>query len=212
LFDPYIGNKDLDPEKSITYEGGVEFYPMEKMRLRVTDFYGRTKNAIQFVITDPVFYLGQYKNSREQKNYGAEVELNYEGKRWNLAANYTYTRGRVQSAFTESGSALSKDTTYHNLYRVPEHAVNAFITYMAGPRLSVSTLVKYAGKRWEPVYLSAPKQLDDYLTIDLSGLYRIGDKYQFFADLKNITDRKYFEVLGYNARRFNFTTGLRVQW
>ena len=24
LFDPYIGNKDLDPEKSVTYEGGVE--------------------------------------------------------------------------------------------------------------------------------------------------------------------------------------------
>lgn len=211
LFDPYSGNPELDPEKSVIYEAGVELYLSNRLHLRVTDFYRHTKNAIQYIITDPVFFLGQYRNITKQKNYGAEAELNYEGTRWNVAANYTFTKGKISSAYSESGSLLSKDTSYNNLYRVPEHAFNAFISYALNNRLSLSSLIKYSGERLEPIYASAPAELGAYLTIDLSGRLRITDKWQAFIDLKNITNQRYFDVLGYNSRKFNFSTGLRWQ-
>jgi vitamin B12 transporter len=31
-----------------------------------------------------------------------------------------------------------------------------------------------------------------------------------FLDLKNITNQKYFDILGYNSRKFNFMAGVSV--
>ncbi|HEY0356923.1 MAG TPA: TonB-dependent receptor, partial [Flavisolibacter sp.] len=171
LFEPFIGNTQLDPENSLVFEGGLELY-LDKLFIRVTDFYRSTDNAIQFIITDPVFFSGKYLNVNNQQNYGAEVELGYRPGKWNINANYTYTKGRTTSLYSESGTALTKDTTYNNLYRVPEHAFNLFAGYQAGPKLSFSTIARYAGSRLEPLYASAPEELNPYFTIDLSGFYK----------------------------------------
>jgi vitamin B12 transporter len=212
LFDAFSGYKDLQPEKSNILESGVEIYLASKSRLRTTWFYRRTKNAIQYIIIDPATFQGHYYNTNNQKNYGLEVEFNYMVKKWTVSSNYTYTKGEVSSAYSESGDKLSKDTVYKNLYRVPDHAFNSFITYNFTKAISVSTLLKYVGKRSEPVYASAPKQLDDYFTVDLAGQYRFNKNIKAFIDLKNITNKKYFDVLGYNSRRFNFSTGIDLSF
>jgi vitamin B12 transporter len=31
-----------------------------------------------------------------------------------------------------------------------------------------------------------------------------------FADLKNLTNQKYFDILGFNSRRFNFMAGITI--
>ena len=210
LFDPYNGNKNLDPEKTIIAEGGAEVYPTSVMRLRVTGFYRKTKNAIQFVITDPVYFTGQYQNITDQKNYGAETEFTYTGEKWNISVNYTFTKGKISSAYSESGDRLTKDTSYNNLYRVPQNAVNIFASYLLNKKIIFSSLIKYVGKRLEPVFAAAPKTLNDYFTIDVSGQYRFNEGVRIFVDLKNITDQKYFDVLGYNSRRFNFNAGVNI--
>jgi vitamin B12 transporter len=79
---------------------------------------------------------------------------------------------------------------------------------MLNKKLELATLMKYVGKRFEPIYGSAPKQLDDYYTVDLSAHYRISSTTRAYIDLKNVTDQKYFDVLGYNSRRFNFAAGV----
>jgi vitamin B12 transporter len=208
LFDPYSGNQNLDPEKSMIVEAGAEFYPTEYLRIRATGFHQKTKNAIQYIITDPSFFTGHYQNVSEQKNYGAELELNYEGPKWSVNSNYTYTKGKISSAYSESGNLLTKDTVYANLYRVPDHAVNALINYAVNKKISVGTLLRYVGKRFEPIYASAPVQLDNYFTIDLSGQYKMNNNTRFFLSLKNLTNKQYFDILGYNSKRFNFTAGI----
>lgn len=212
LFDPFSGYKNLNPEKSTIFEGGAEVFSSSNIRMRATGFYRKTKNAIQYIITNPVTFEGHYYNTNEQKNYGAELEFTYAREKWNISANYTYTKGKVSSGYTESGDQLAKDTTYQNLYRVPDHAFNAFITYNFTSKFLVSSLFKYVGKRWEPVYASAPRQLDDYFTIDLAGQYHFSQNLKAFVDLKNITNTHYFDVLGYNARRFNFMAGVQLSW
>jgi vitamin B12 transporter len=212
LFDAFSGYKDLQPEKSNILEGGVEIYGASKSRLRTTGFYRKTKNAIQYIIIDPATFQGHYYNTNNQKNYGFEVEFNYIMKKWTISSNYTYTKGKVSSAYSESGNQLSKDTTYKNLYRVPDHAFNSFITYNFTKAVSVSTLLKYVGKRFEPVYASDPELLDDYFAIDFASQFRFNKNVKAFIDLKNITNKKYFDVLGYNSRRFNFSTGIELSF
>jgi len=212
LFDVFSGNENLDPEKSTILEGGVEVYPSYNTNIRTTAFHRTTKNAIQYIITNPTTYEGHYYNTNEQENNGIEVEFNYEGGKWHVSSNYTYTKGKVNSAYSESGDLLAKDTTYNNLYRVPDHAFNSFISYSFTKAFSVSTLLKYVGQRFEPVYGAAPRQLDHYFTIDLAAEYHFNKNFKAFIDLKNLTNKKYFDVLGYNSRRFNFSTGIGLSF
>jgi vitamin B12 transporter len=60
------------------------------------------------------------------------------------------------------------------------------------------------------VYASQPKILEGYYTLDLYGDYSFSKKCRVFLDLKNITSQRYFDILGYNSRRFNFMAGVSV--
>lgn len=210
LFDPYAGNTTLQPEKSNSFEGGAEVYTNDNVKLRVVGFYTKINNAIQYITIDPATYQAQYTNINNQKSYGGELEAEYKSSAWSVRFNYTYTKGQITSNYSSAGDKLSKDTTYNNLYRVPEHAANAFVSYDITPKLSASTLFKFIGKRWEPIYNAAPKELDSYLTADISAQYRFNNQMRAFVDFKNITNQQYFDVLGYNTRKFNFTAGISI--
>ena len=210
LFDASAGNKDLQPETSATLESGLELYATPALRLRTTYFHRNIKNAIQYVLIDPTNFIAQYRNISRQQASGIEAELHLQNTRWNVASNYTYTHGSATAAFTESGAALGKDTTYNNLYRVPRHAFNTFASYAVTPQLNLGTLLRIVGERLEPVYGASPKTLAPYYTLDLSAHYTFHTHWRVFADFKNITAQRYFDVLGYTNRRFNFMTGLSV--
>ena len=212
LFDSYIGNKTLAPEKSVMLEAGLEIYAKSNMNIRLDGFVRKTNNAIQFIITDPIFFTGTYENINSQNTHGIEVEYKFVDEKWNVTANYSWTKGNITSLFSESGMPLSKDTSYNNLYRVPEHAVNAFASYNVSKKITLSGLLKYAGKRLEPIYASAPVPLKSYFVADFSCRYGISQHIKAFANLKNITNRQYFELLGYNTRRFNYNVGIRLEF
>jgi vitamin B12 transporter len=211
LFDPYTGNRFLEPEKTMIIEGGAELY-FDNVFLRLTNFYRKTDNAIQYIITDPNFFLGHYLNINNQENYGTELEWKYRNGKVDISGNYTFTKGRISSVYTENGDFLGKDTSYNNLYRVPEHVINLFAGYSINPKFSLNTVFKYSGSRLEPVYASAPYRLDDFYTIDLSFHYRFSRQIRAYLDLRNITNQEYFDILGYNSRKFNFAAGLDVQF
>ncbi|MEO6070020.1 MAG: TonB-dependent receptor [Chitinophagaceae bacterium] len=208
LYDDFAGNKDLAPEKSATIEGGIALYATTHFSSRITLFNRKTKNAIQYIITDPATYTSQYRNVSHHTNSGLEAELTYQTAKWNASANYTFTKGKLISPFSETGNRLKNDTTINNLYRVPKHMANLFAFYNINPKFSIGTVLKFSGKRLEPVYASRPNVLDDYYTIDLSTAYRFNNILRLFADFKNITNQKYFDISGYNSRRFNFNAGV----
>jgi vitamin B12 transporter len=208
LFDAYSGNKKLNPEKTISMEGGVEVYMKKNIRLRLTGFFSKTNNAIQYIITDPTFFTGHYENVNYQKNSGIESEFTYARGKWNINANYTYTKGHITSRYSENGNLLLKDTSYNNLYRVPDHSFNALIGFAVNKKMTLNCNLKYTGKRWEPVFASPPNHLDDYWTADISAHYRFNKQVKIFVSFKNITNQQYFDILGYNSKRFNMTTGI----
>jgi vitamin B12 transporter len=209
LFDPFYGNKDLKPEKSTTVEGGLEYFFTDNFRTRVVYFYRDAKDAIQFLLVDPGFFTYQYRNVNRQKSHGIEWEASYKKGRWQWDANYTHISGKTISPFDETGSELPRDTTYNNLYHIPKDVVNISAGVFI-KKLFIKLQLKTVSKRLEPVYASQPKTLEGYYTLDLYGDYSFSKKCRVFLDLKNITNQKYFDILGYNSRRFNFMTGVSV--
>lgn len=210
LFDEFSGNKDLKPEKSTLYETGIQYLPNSSFSSRIVFFKRNTKNAIQFLLDDPVFYTYKYKNINRQKNNGIETEAKYKAGRWQFDMNYTYVTGKTTSSYDETGSQLNKDTTYDNLYRIPKNTFNFSVSIYPSKKVFIRTTIKTVGKRYEPVYGASPEKLGNYYTVDLYGDYEFSKKIKAFIDLKNLTNQKYFDLLGYNSRRFNFMTGILI--
>jgi vitamin B12 transporter len=210
LFDPLYGNKDLQPEESFNFEGGAQWFVTPDLNVRAVYFYRNTDHAIEFIYTDPANYISQYVNVSSKKAYGVEIEGEYTGERWNAAANYTYTHGRLTSKFDNTGYPLPKEEVTNNLFRVPTNVFNLRGGLWATKKLYVGTTLRVAGKRLEPVYGALPVMLASYYTVDLYGEYKFSKKLRVFADIKNLTDQKYFEVMGYNTAGFNVMAGVQV--
>ncbi|SKD07829.1 vitamin B12 transporter [Chitinophaga ginsengisegetis] len=198
LYAKGYGNQDLKPETTTSYEAGYQADVVNgKIDFRVTGFARNTRDLVIFYF-DPVTFFSQYRNANKQKAYGAEVEATWRITRaLQLTANYTYVDGRV--TVNQNG----KDSSYYNLYRVPKHAVNATLGYQATQALYVAATCKYIDKRFE-----GTRPMGDYYTVDLYGEYKFGNLLKIFAGFRNITDYQYFDISGYNSRRFNFNTGI----
>lgn len=210
LFDQSAGNASLAPEKGIIGEAGVELSVVKNIRARAVGFYRNTKEAIIYTF-NPSTFESKYLNVSKQTNYGAELEAGYTAGKLNITANYTYTNGKTTSAYDGTGTPLGKDTSYFNLYRIPKHAINLNAGVQVTKLIFAGIQIHSVSSREEFVYGSTPETLKGYATIDLYGEYRLGKGAKFFLDLKNITNKQYFDFLGYNARRFNFTTGVSFQ-
>ena len=211
LFDPFAGNKNLQPEKGIITEAGVEVFASNSFHTRVVGFYHDTKNSILFTY-NPSTYASLYINAGNQKDYGIEVEATYKIANWEWNANYTFTDGRTKSGYDGTGTPIGKDSSYYNLYRIPKNALNFNIAFRVSSNFLVSTQLHVSGKREEFIYGSAPANLKGYTIVSMYSEYKLSKEFKIFLDLNNITNKKYFDFPGYNSKRFNFTTGISFSW
>ncbi len=209
LFDASYGNAKLKPEQGTIEEFGVELLPTNGFSARLVGFYRNTKNKIEFIIINPITYQSQYNNISRQENYGAELEAAYHTAKWNITANYTYTDGKTKSAYSGTGFPMAKDTTYYNLYRIPKHTTNVTAGCQATPKFYASASVHSASKRLEFIYGSKPTELKSYTTVDIYAEYKFGPG-KIFADFRNITNEKYFDIPGYNSKLFNWMAGISI--
>jgi vitamin B12 transporter len=210
LFDQSAGNADLTPEKGMIAEAGAEIFSVKTLKVRAVGFYRQTKDAIVYTF-NPSTFESKYLNVSKQINYGAEMEAGYTAGKLNITTNYTYTDGKTTSAYDGTGAPLGKDTSYYNLYRIPKHVINLTAGLQITKALFVSTQIHSVSKREEFIYGGDPEILKAYTTINVYSEYKFTKNIKLFADLKNITNKKYFDFLGYNARQFNVTGGIHFQ-
>jgi vitamin B12 transporter len=208
LFGPGVENRNLKAEKSVTYEGGVQ-YADTKYNFRAVYFYRTIKDGIDFNLETFAYF-----NNNKQKDNGLELEAAIKCGKLTATANYSYVDGKVNSSKYEYDPTsftykINGDTTFNNLFRRPKNIFNITIGYQPLKKLLVSTSLRTAGKRYEGQFLAAPIEMASYYTIDLYAGYKLHKSVNLFADARNITNQKLFDVLGYNARKFNITAGVK---
>lgn len=208
LFDPGAGNPALDPEKGAIQELGLEWTKHRSLKGRIVGF-NRESNSTIIYSYNPTTWSGKYINASTQRNYGVEMETQLSFHRLSIRANYAYTNGRIEGRYSGTGVALSKDSSYFNLYRIPKHALNLSSTYTHGTWLFTIS-GRAASMRQEFIYGAAPQEMPGYITVDLYAEYRfVAIKgMRAFADLRNLTNTRYEELRGYSARGFNVMAGL----
>ncbi len=204
------GNQNLKPEKSTSYEAGVQYSNTKNtINIRGTYFNRIIKNVIIFksLFVPP---YGQYDNADKQKDNGFELEATLRPcDKWSITANYAFTNGKIESL---TGSSAGKDTSFYNLYRRPKNTFNTTIGYQATKQLYVSVGGRWVDKREDlyfnlSTYATEKKELKSYYNLDVYAAYQAIKSIKIFIDLRNVTNQQYFDVYGYNSRRFNFMAG-----
>ena len=203
LYSAY-GNLNLNPEKSKTYEIGFQ-QQHKKITNRIVFFDREIKNGIDF--NNITF---KYFNFAKQTVNGIEFECKIAPlEDFTITANYTYLKP------TESSQSriTFKDSVYTYLLRRPEHNFNITAAYNFEDELYISASGKYVGKRYDVVGYQMPDvQLAGYFLLSAYAGYKFKKYIKLFADAQNITNKKFFDVAGYNSIPFLLNGGITFTW
>ena len=200
---PVVG--ELSPEKSLSFEGGIQYYK-NKVNIRAVYFSRNITDNIVFINTNTPPSYGFYANADKQKDNGVELEASVDFGKVTLNANYVNLDGKIE---TKTGT---KDTTFFNLYRRPRQTLNLNVGIELCKNWNMNIGVQSISKRSEFSYGNPPIEMPAYYVWNLYSAYIITKNIKTFVDLKNITDEKYSEVRGYNSRRFNFMAGVNLSF
>ncbi len=207
---PYFrGNPDLKPEKSVSFDAGVEQrFGSGGGAIELTYFDNRFRNQIGFVTTDYTTFEGTYFNIGKTRARGFETAFRQNlGWRWEIAGAYTYLDGKVLESTSSFDPVYAKG---QQLLRRPRHS--GFVDLRWKPwRWTLGATGQFVGARvdsdFEYIGLAANP---GYIILNLLASFRISDSISIYAIANNVRNEKYMEVLGYPALRANFRVGIRT--
>ncbi|TAJ53317.1 MAG: TonB-dependent receptor [Chitinophagaceae bacterium] len=198
-------NDKLDAEKSVNYEGGISL-DKKPFSTRLVYFHRRINNGIDYN-----YISFKYFNYIKQTVNGLEWEFTARPTdKITLSGNYTL----LSSEETTQNRVTVKDTvTYNYLLRRPKHTVNLTLSAEAAKGLNLSVTGKYVSKRYDiGGYKKTDVSLDSYFILGAYADYTLNEHVRFFADLQNLTGRKFFDVRGFNSIPTMFNTGVTFNW
>jgi vitamin B12 transporter len=81
------------------------------------------------------------------------------------------------------------------------------VAYQILKNWSAQLALRSVSKASSGPYDDAKVVLGNYTTLDFYTEYQINSTIKLFFDLKNLTDKEFSDVPGYNSRRRNFMAG-----
>ena len=191
----FAGNPDLKPQKSWSYDTGVEIYPSPASRLAVTGFYTKIEDWITVSNSGTT-----YDNAPDAEMSGVEVESSHPLGLPSLsgALAYTYTRA--------IGNSLGQSTRVP-LRLTPRHMIHYRAWWKPGNKWEVLNTVQYGSKQY---YLNGEQGLDlpAYATWSARVSKRILAADLYFS-VDNILDRRY--ALTFDADPVTWATSRNPQ-
>jgi vitamin B12 transporter len=198
-------NDKLQAEKSVNYEAGIQLQN-DKVNTRLVYFNRKINNGIDYN-----YITFRYFNYVKQVVNGIEWEATVKPvKQVSLTANYTW----IYAQETTQNRATNKDTvTYDYALRRPKHTVNATIAWQPTSQLYFSISGKYVSSRYDVGgYQKADVLLSDYFIVGAHAQFIVNDHVKFFADGQNLTNKKFFDIRGYNSIPALFNGGVIFGW
>ena len=197
------GNENLQPEQSVNYEIGYQAN-LKNFNDRLVFFYRDISSGIDYDNNN-----WKYFNYSGQRVRGIEYEFTINPlKNFMIKGNYTF----ISSNQSTESRLTNIDTTYSYTLHVPKHAANIAVSYQIAPALYVSLTGKYVSKRFDGIYQMPDITLDSYLILGAYAEYRVNNHIKIFAESKNITNKKFYDIYGYNSIPALFNAGLTLKW
>jgi len=201
LFFPGFGNPDLRPERSRSWEAGVDQnFWKKRVRLSATYFHNRFRDLIQFVLVGGQFLPVNVGRARTE---GVELGAEVDALDWLLLfVNYTFT----DTEDLDTGLPLR---------RFARHRWNFGATAEPIRRLSVFVQGHVVSSQFEGA--GVPRN-EGYVRFDLGGTYRVFERrgawpgLETFVRIDNLFDERYAEVQGFRAPGFSALVGVKARY
>ena len=199
----FISNPELKPEKSTSFELGLDRRFGERLDLQVSVFRQDLEDEINGFVFDPETFLATADNlAGDSKRSGAEVVLS-----WSVSetvafnANYTYL-----------------DTTEADVREVrrPKHSGSFTVDYLfLEERARIALAAVYGGTRTDTFFRPWPDPpevvtLANYWLVGLTARYQLSPTVEMFARVSNLLDEQYEHVYGSRTPDRAVFAGIKV--
>lgn len=192
---PLVGNPDLVAERGESYElelsqeilGGAG-------RLSATWFDGEFRNAIDFDPGPPPMMVNRNRVDTEGFELAGRARLS---EQWQLDASLTQAKSRIAG----SGAQLRNRPEWRG-------GLGAHWTPFAA--LELSAAATYVGSSLDSSVATGDVRLSSYTRIDVSAALQVSPKFQAYLAIDNLTDEKYEEFIGNEARGILPRAGVKV--
>lgn len=202
LYDPNYGNLDVGPERSRSYDIGVDHSLIDgKAQFSVTAFRRDTRDQINYDVNIGLF--GGYNNIDRTRAKGVEATMTLRPvEALTVTASYSYIDARDRSA----GSF-----NYGNrLPRRAADAISASIDYVWSFGLSTGATVTMVGDSFENA--ANTRRLDGYALAGIRASLPIGDHLEVYGRVDNLFDESYETAFRYGTYGRSAYGGVRVRF
>ena len=210
LFGPFGANPDLDPQRSLYMNAGVETYLLDQS-LKLTGQYFIRE------IDDLIVYTFDrgYINRDRQDDYGIELTADWiVNSRLTAGAWYNFVDGEITTV-NPQGDEITQD----NLIRRPKHSFGLNAGIRVTDQLYIRADGEYNGERSdlffnpENNFAREDVALDAYTLVNLYAEYNLRQYgITIFGDVKNLFNTDFTEVYGFNTTGTAVKAGVRVRF
>jgi len=212
---PTIPNPGLKPEETRAFEAGFEQRLQTKYSFSAVYFNNLFRSRVDFnFLTAPtcppkIAFCGQYVNINEAMAHGAEAVFRARlSSRLSGTAAYTYTSSQILKEPFAFDPILSAGSP---LLRRPKHAASLLTTYV-GSRWGADLEGSFIGPRADSDFFGfGIGHAAGYVLANTGGWYAIKPRITAYANVENLLNRSYNEVVGYPALGINFRAGMRFR-
>ncbi|MDD2464975.1 MAG: TonB-dependent receptor [Desulfobulbus sp.] len=196
------GNPDLDKEKILAADTGLEYSWGKTASLQMTLFRSETNDPILYQRGADLIY--RPVNGESAWRHGLELSGKYSfSKRFSLEANLIAQDSEIE----ETG----KELTY------TPHIKSKLTVLATLPRSEtrLETSLRYTGKQYSEMENIEAQQLDDYVTLDCKATQPFklaGMQAEWFLNIENLFDTDYAIHYGYPDEGIRFLTGLNLSF
>jgi len=214
------GNPDLKPERSQSWEAGVEQdIGHSALALSATYFAQRFRNIIQYDGSPPDTSLPNYFNLTAATADGLEVSAQTGTWRGlSLTGSYTWQHTRVTDAGIDGGPT-AEFVNGQQLLRRPTNMAKATLAYHPSTRAGLFATGTYIGTRADVDFLNSVRvQAPSYTLYDLAGEITVIDSHgatpavTLTGRIANLFDKRYAPIFGFRAPGMAVDLGARLTW
>jgi len=187
---PYIGNPNLLPEKSKSWEIGVEQELKRNILYASLTYYDNQFDDLIVGIQNVV----------EASSKGIEAAIEVKNNKLRSRLNYTYCD--------------SKDNaTREELIRRPKHKLALSTNYKFTNKFLMNLTARHTGRRADLDFSQFPAprvELKEYTVVNLAASFIVSDNLEITGSVDNLFDQDYQEVYSYGSPPLSAYAGIKL--
>jgi len=224
-----VGDPPLKQVVTGSYEAGVRGQLESRWNWTAGWFHADNRNDILFVASEQTGY-GYFKNFGKTRRQGAEFHLNGRAGRVTIGGGYTFLQATYQSDEYVNGESNSNNDEAlegvkgmegligiepgHHIPLIPSHMAKAFADLDVTKRFTVNLgVVGISGSyargnennrhAMDVPYYLGPGRTDGYVVTNLGARYAAHRRLEFFLQVNNLFNRKYYSAAQLGPAGFN---------